>query len=115
VRTLCPHCRRRCDWTEAAALADVDAAWEARLAGGPLWRAAGCDKCLEGYAGRGGLFELMPCDAAVRAAIRQGNLAAAELRQVAVAAGMRPLVDDAVAKLRSGVTDLSEVAGALVA
>ena len=57
----------------------------------------------------------MVCDEAVRAAIRPGRLDATELRRAAVTAGMRPLVDDALAKLRSGVTDLREVAGALSA
>jgi general secretion pathway protein E len=113
VRTLCPACRQRCDWTAAAAGVAIDPAWEERLAGTPLWRATGCERCLEGYAGRIGIFELMICDAAVRTAIRQGGIAAADLRQVAVAAGMRPLVEDAVAKLRTGTTDLREAAGAL--
>jgi type II secretory ATPase GspE/PulE/Tfp pilus assembly ATPase PilB-like protein len=57
----------------------------------------------------------MVCDETVRAAIRSGRLDAAELRRTAVAAGMRPLVDDALAKLRSGLTDLREVVGALAA
>ena len=87
--------------------------WQARLAGSPLWKAVGCERCLEGYGGRKGLFELMLCEAPVRAAIRQGNLAAADLRQVAIASGMRPLIDDALAKLKAGTTDLREVAGAL--
>ncbi|MDD5707149.1 MAG: GspE/PulE family protein [Kiritimatiellae bacterium] len=113
VRALCPTCRQRCDWDEAAAGVDLEAAWKQRLSGVPLWRARGCDRCLEGYVGRTGIFELMNCGPAVRAAIRQGSLDAAELRQVAMSAGMRPLEDDAVAKLRTGTTDLREAAGAL--
>ena len=115
VRTLCPHCRQPAGWEEAARICDADTAWRARLAGGTLWKAVGCGRCLEGYGGRQGLFELMVCDDAVRAAIRKGSLDADELRRVAMDAGMRPLVDDAVAKLRSGLTDLREVAGALSA
>jgi general secretion pathway protein E len=115
VRTLCPHCRRPIDWETAAKASDADPGWRARLAGGTLWQAVGCGRCLEGYGGRKGLFELMVCDEAVRAAIRSGRLDASELRRTAVAAGMHPLVDDALAKLRSGLTDLREVAGALSA
>ena len=39
--------------------------------------------------------------------------APADLRAVALAAGMRPLLDDGLAKAARGVTDLREVAGAL--
>jgi general secretion pathway protein E len=113
VRTLCPHCRRPATWEEAVRECDVPAGWRDRLAGGGLWQATGCGRCLEGYGGRRGLFELMLCDAPVRAAIRQGGAAAAELRAVALAAGMRPLLDDGLAKVASGMTDLREVAGAL--
>ena len=115
VRTLCPHCRRPVDWEEAVRTSDADPGWRSRLAGGTLWKAVGCGRCLEGYGGRKGLFELMVCDETVRAAIRPGRLDATELRRAAVTAGMRPLVDDALAKLRSGLTDLREVAGALSA
>jgi general secretion pathway protein E len=115
VRSLCPHCRQPASWETAAGTTDAAHEWEARLAGGPLWRAVGCERCLEGYGGRRGLFELMMCEAPVRAAIRAGNLDASELRQVALASGMRPLIDDAVAKLKSGLTDLREVEGVLSA
>jgi len=115
VRTLCPHCRRPIDWETAARACDADPGWRARLAGGTLWEAVGCGRCLEGYSGRKGIFELMVCDETVRVAIRSGRLDAAELRRAAVAAGMHPLVDDALAKLGGGLTDLREVAGALSA
>ncbi|NLF23342.1 MAG: type II/IV secretion system protein [Lentisphaerae bacterium] len=113
VRTLCPHCRRPATWEEAVRACDVPAEWHGRVACADWWQAAGCDRCLEGYGGRKGLFELMLCDAPVRAAIRQGGAAAADLRAVALAAGMRPLLDDGLAKAARGVTDLREVAGAL--
>jgi general secretion pathway protein E len=113
VRSLCTHCRQPTAWAEASTAVDAGDDWQARLAGSPLWKAVGCERCLEGYGGRKGLFELMLCEAPVRAAIRQGNLAAADLRQVAIASGMRPLIDDALAKLKAGTTDLREVAGAL--
>ena len=113
VRTLCPHCRRTATWEEASRDVDTASDWQAPLAGLPLWQAVGCDRCLEGYGGRKGLFELMLCDASLRGAIRQGSLAAADLREVAIGAGMRPLADDAMAKVVDGQTDLREVAGAL--
>lgn len=114
VRTLCPRCRRPATWQEAAAgESEAFDQWRALLGEAPLWMAAGCPQCLEGYAGRRGIFELMLCDAVVRSAIRQGDLAAADLRAIAVAAGMRPMVEDALGKLREGSTDLREVAGVI--
>ncbi len=113
VRTLCPHCRQPTSFDTAAAEVDLGEEWQAPLAGLALWRAVGCDRCLEGYSGRRGLFELMPCGPEVRQAIRQGGVAASDLRRVALAAGMRPLIDDAVIKLAAGLTDLPEVVAAL--
>ena len=114
VRRLCRHCRRAVPWDEAAQGLDLDVSWSRKLAGGRFWIATGCDNCIEGYSGRTGIFELMQGDAALRKAMRQGGLAASELRQAALASGMQPLADDAAAKLAEGITDLREVTGALV-
>ncbi len=113
VRRLCPACRRPVPWEEASRELEPREFWRQRLEDRSLWQATGCDRCLEGYNGRTGIFELMPGDPQVQNAIRQGGLATVDLQQAAIAAGMRPLIDDAVNKLVQGVTDLREVAGAL--
>ena len=114
VRTLCPHCRARV----AASAADLahgflDPRWRARLAGSGVPAARGCERCLGGYRGRQGVFELMVCTPEILSLVRHGVADGADLRQAAREAGMSPMIDDALAKVEAGVTDLSEVAGAL--
>jgi len=70
---------------------------------------AGCGRCGgSGYRGRIGLFEVMDVDAQVRElALR--NASADEVREAAVAAGMRTLREDGLDKVRGGVTSIDEV------
>ena len=115
VRRLCPHCRVSCTGlseTEAALPGAAELA--APLAGRGFWRAgAGCDKCREGYAGRTGVYELLVFDAALREAIRPGNLAADALRRSAIDQGMRTMAEDSIAKIIAGITSAAEAASAL--
>jgi general secretion pathway protein E len=113
VRRLCPACRVACSCEEVAAETGREPDLAAALAGRSCWRARGCERCLEGYRGRTAVFELMVCGAALRDAIRPGGFAASELRRTALSLGMRPLVQDAAAKLLAGTTDVPEVMGAL--
>ena len=78
-------------------------------AGGLLTHGRGCDKCREtGYRGRVGVFELLMVDDPVRSKI-QDRSNASEIRDVALAHGMRLLRDDGVAKIRQGLTTVEEV------
>jgi type II secretory ATPase GspE/PulE/Tfp pilus assembly ATPase PilB-like protein len=84
------------------------------LEGRGLWAAAGCGHCLEGYKGRIGLFELMPCNARIAASIHAGEVDAISMRAAAEGAdGFHALRDDALAKLAAGTTDLPEALNAL--
>lgn len=69
----------------------------------------GCGNCDHtGYKGRVGIYELLVVDDAIRAILRSGfqpDLVRAATR----AAGMRRMQDDALAKLRAGVTTLEEI------
>jgi len=79
-----------------------------------LQAARGCAACLDGYSGRVGLFELMPCEGAIIEAIHRREVDADSLRRVAGQTGVfQTLRLDAIAKLRTGQTDLREVATAL--
>ena len=84
--------------------------------------AAGCGRCLEGYSGRTGLFELLPCSDEVSVAIHDGRLSAADLRAAACGPGtdggggkarFRPMSEDASEKLRTRITTPAEVLAAL--
>jgi general secretion pathway protein E len=70
---------------------------------------AGCESCRKtGYAGRVGVFELLTVNDAVRRRIQE-RATATDIKQVAVANGMRTLRDDGMAKASNGVTTIEEV------
>ena len=72
----------------------------------------GCEACDQrGYKGRMGIYELMLCDDTIRHHIRH-RASAGEIRQSALAAGMRTLRQDGIEKVVAGLTDLSEVIAA---
>ena len=113
VRRACPHCAKLLPFGDPSVPPSEEAV--ARAAGAPgVLRAVGCDRCLEGYVGRIGVFELLRCGGAVAEAIHAGRLAADDLREAAAAAGLfRPMADDAARKLRDRVTTPAEVLAAL--
>ncbi len=106
IRKLCPHCK-----TETG-LTDEERRYLGehirRVEGRPFWKAAGCPECLSGYRGRTGLFELMRVTPEIREAIRTGAGAPA-LRQCAVTAGMRTLLEDGLDKALNGLTSVAEL------
>ncbi len=105
VRVICPSCRRK----DAAKLT----AEEAHLLEIPqetqLYAGGGCEQCAHtGYYGRSGIFELMPVDEEIRRLIL-ASADASQLRQAAIARGMRTLLRDGAEKIRQGATTLSEI------
>lgn len=107
VRVLCPECKKE----------DVPLPREADLLGrskgepfaDKLWRAVGCDACLEGYNGRTGLFELLVVDDDLRELIRSGRFAGEDLRNCAVRKGMITLEADGLSKVAAGITSITEI------
>lgn len=70
VRTLCPHCRERCETNaeekRLLALNEDDRS--------PIYRAVGCEECnFKGYRGRTGIHELIVVDDKVRELIHNGK------------------------------------------
>ncbi|MCE9627040.1 MAG: Flp pilus assembly complex ATPase component TadA [Candidatus Eisenbacteria bacterium] len=108
VRTICPHCRE---------LYEADAATLQRLSGATtadahvtLHRGAGCAKCRNtGYAGRTGIFEVLPMNDTMRAHIGRGT-SDSELRKLAIQEGMRPISEHGLEKVLAGQTTIDEVA-----
>jgi type II secretory ATPase GspE/PulE/Tfp pilus assembly ATPase PilB-like protein len=102
ARRLCLVCREQysADAAELAVqgLGEVD---------GPLYRARGCVQCGgTGYRGRVALYELMPIEGRVRAAI-EGTTD--EIFDAAVAQGMTTLRQEGIGLALSGLTSLEEV------
>ena len=72
-----------------------------------LFRAAGCEACsFTGYAGRVGLFEVMPIRGGIRALIQRST---EEIFAAAVEAGMTTMRQDGIRLALAGVTSLEEV------
>ena len=71
--------------------------------------AVGCDKCNQtGYSGRVGIYELLRVDDSIRTIIRtSGNID--QIRATSRSNGMRLMQEDALEKIRSGVTTLEEI------
>jgi type IV pilus assembly protein PilB len=104
LRRTCDHCKE---------IYTPDEKSLERLHLGPTrftyWRGVGCQHCEgTGFAGRVGVYELLRCNAAIRELIsRKGT--EAELRKAALEMGMVPLLESAIAKVRSGLTTVEEV------
>ncbi len=107
VRVVCSHCKVSVqpDATVAAVLGLTPAA----LAGGTYSSGKGCAKCQEtGYKGRTGVFEILTLNAAIRDLILRGATEE-DIRIAAQGAGMRSLVEDGLAKAKTGGTTIEEL------
>ncbi len=105
VRRVCSECRAEYrPSAESVAL----------LAGRPVGRVtmirgAGCAACRgTGYRGRVGIFELLQMTDELKDAIAR-RASRGELRELAAAAGMRPMRADGWAKAEAGITTVEEV------
>ena len=104
VRTVCPQCRE-------TYLEDLPTL--RRRLGEDLpeqfVRGRGCEACGgTGYAGRIGIFEIMPVTEAVRALVLE-RASASAIRAQAMREGMRSLRQDGMRLVRQGVTTIDEV------
>ncbi|MBI4597510.1 MAG: type II/IV secretion system protein [Candidatus Omnitrophica bacterium] len=103
TRRLCHACR----------LTDNATAEERAFLGSPevsqVIRSQGCDACRNsGFFGRLGVFELLIVTDAIRKLVVT-KAGASTIRAAAVRDGMRSLRDDGAAKIREGLTTVSEV------
>jgi type II secretion system protein E len=105
VRVICPHCKTATEPDKAMRRRiDVDALNLART-----WKGAGCGECRgTGYRGRTGVYELLVMDNELRVEVQQRR-GSEELRQMAIAKGMRTLQDDGWRLVRAGVTTVEDV------
>ena len=109
VRTLCPDCRATFDLSDAPHTFDAVRSLLEDGEGKALYSAAGCNACLmSGYAGRTGVFEVMPVTAGLRDLIA-GARPTREIRDKAVAQGMLQFRQAALLKVAKGLTSIEEV------
>jgi len=107
VRRLCLTCRRQytpeADTLRALNMSEADAANFA------FYKAVGCEDCSHtGYRGRVGIYEVMRVNDKVRRLVAQ-RASEDIIRDAAIAAGMITLGEDALAKVKAGVTSAEEL------
>ena len=73
-----------------------------------FFKGKGCEKCHNGYRGRVAIHEVLTMNGKLRAAITEGA-SAIEIEKLAQEHGMKTLQDDALAKLRDGLTTAEEI------
>jgi len=108
LRTLCPECKRPHPVSPADRLflAQHGLATDQR----ELMGAVGCGSCSGiGYRGRTGIFEMLPVDETIKAAILRKDPANA-VRRIAQAQGHGSLYSDGLRKVLAGETTLEELA-----
>ncbi|BBO82914.1 hypothetical protein DSCO28_34800 [Desulfosarcina ovata subsp. sediminis] len=104
VRCTCPHCRTadHPDEQMRRSLNITDPEFKA-------WRGAGCDRCNGiGYKGRIGVYEIFQVDREIKRMIHQ-DAAEPELLHATRLTGMSTLLDDALKKVKEGITTCEEV------
>ncbi len=105
VRLLCPHCKEAYE-PEEAQWAELRSS---REVAGPIFRADGCEKCLEtGYRGRTGIYEFLLLSEAIKGLVLKTS-DANQINKVARAEGMANLREDGINKVMEGRTTISEV------
>lgn len=107
VRTLCPHCREKCE-PDAEAWKQLVRPWTAQTPA-HMWRARGCLECRDtGYLGRQGIYEIMPLTETLKRLVSEDCHISA-LRLQAMKEGMRTLRLSGAQKVGAGVTSVEEV------
>ena len=107
VRKICQHCKE--EYTpEPEILSNLGIGPEA-IKGKKFYRGAGCTKCNNsGYKGRSGIFELLVLDDKIRELIID-KAHTALLKEAAIKAGMKTLLEDGIEKIFLGITTVEEV------
>ncbi|MFO7527399.1 MAG: ATPase, T2SS/T4P/T4SS family [Marinobacter sp.] len=105
VRRICTHCREETERpTEALEqLGPQFLSEELRF-----YRGRGCEKCHKGYKGRVAIHEVLTMNEELRIAITEGA-SAMQIETLAREKGMMVLLDDALEKLRDGLTTADEI------
>jgi len=107
VRRLCMKCRAEVPMSPEYAARLLSAGivdFESKM-----YVPVGCPECDgTGYKGRSGIYEILMFDEQIRASVRSATRDE-ELRNLARAGGMRLMQEDALEKVKMGVTTLDEV------
>ena len=106
LRVLCKECKEVEDFPSEVLLQEGFAA--AEIGSFQLYKASGCEQCIQGYTGRIGIFEVMPNTPKMAELIMAGANA---LQIVAQAKndGVMNLRESGLIKVKQGITSLAEL------
>jgi len=106
LRILCQHCKQKDKLPDDILLAEGFKQEEFESL--TLYKAGSCERCVHGYSGRTGLFEVMPISQEMSYLIMRGANAI-EITEQATKEGISNLRDAGLAKVKQGVTSLAEL------
>lgn len=106
ARRLCPHCKREEVLPSEVLLAA--GFHEDEIGKFTVYGPAGCDKCVKGYKGRVGLYQVMPISEEINRIILEGGNVMA-LTEQAHSEGIADLRTSGLRKVKAGITSLEEV------
>jgi type IV pilus assembly protein PilB len=107
LRRVCPKCREPVT-LHPEVIQELGITAE-DVQGATIFRGRGCDNCNgTGHRGRIGVYEVMPISSALRRMILD-RASTTQMREQAVKEGMVDLRNDALAKMKAGVTSAEEV------
>lgn len=102
VRLLCPHCKYEIELEESVKL-QLGEEWR----GEKIYKAVGCESCYyTGYSGRKAIYEVIPVDDELSAAIRRAE---SDISGLLKTRNIRTLRASAMELLRQGRTSLEEI------
>ncbi len=117
-RKLCPHCKVASMSSEQETKSITNILGEMNLKNKPfaikpsisytLFRAAGCDKCNEGYKGRIGIYEAFIMTPDINTIINN-NPSEYEIKEATSSQGLTTLAEDSILKLLNGETSYDEL------
>src|SRR5438105_8486094 len=109
VRVLCDRCKASRKLTPSDLAADPRYVALGLQAGETVHDPAGCERCGGiGYRGRNGVFELLEMTEEVRGLVG-AHADSVAIDEAAMRAGMTTMVDDGIAKCRTGLTSAAEI------
>ncbi|MBW2093196.1 MAG: Flp pilus assembly complex ATPase component TadA, partial [Deltaproteobacteria bacterium] len=113
IRRICPKCKAPV--TKMSANKLLEAGFDkSEFASLHLYEGKGCPHCSgTGYKGRIGVFEVMEINEDIAQAI-SSEVSESQLRKIAIKAGMRTLRQDALIKVKQGLTTLDQALGKTV-
>jgi type IV pilus assembly protein PilB len=106
ARKLCDHCKKVLALPHEILIAAGFA--EHELDGFPVYGPVGCDRCIKGYKGRVGLFQVMPISDEINRIILSGG-DVIQISSQAAREGVATLRQSGLKKVKSGMTSLEEI------